>query len=131
MKILLTLVFALLASPAVSQMFGDNPVEPVEDTIYWRAKDAGKVDIIKCIRAAKNGVVINNSIAGRTLFSVYLTEDAVYELAVKQGLTYKNGIKGANRVTSKNKTVTCLEYKKLDTDKFTIDGEKKAPPISQ
>ena len=130
MKILLTLVFALLASPAVSQMFGDNPVEPVEDTIYWRAKDAGKVDIIKCIRAAKNGVVINNSIAGRTLFSVYLTEDAVYELAVKISLTRAGG-KISNDANGKSKTATCLEYKKLDTDKFTKNGEKKAPLNNQ
>ena len=77
MKILLTLVFALLASPAVSQMFGDS--KPVEDTIYWRAEEGEQAHISRCIRAAKNGVVIDNRNASGTLISIYLTEDAVYE----------------------------------------------------
>ena len=114
MKILLTLVFALLASPAVSQMFGDS--KPVEDTIYWRAEDAGKVHISKCIEVAKNGVFLeneswDNKANERSHISVYLTKDAVYELIVKGGKTMVDG-----SYSGTSKTATCLEYKKLDRD---------------
>jgi len=114
MKILLTLVFALLASPAVSQMFGDS--KPVEDTIYWRAEDAGKVHISKCIEVAKNGVFLeteswDNKTYERSHKSVYLTEDAVYELKVIGGRTIADA-----KYTGASKTATCLEYKKLNRD---------------
>ena len=129
MKILLTLVFALLASPAVSQKVGDS--KPVEDTIYWRAEDAGKVHISKCIEVAKNGVFLENESWDNRAYershkSVYLTEDAVYELIVIGGRTKADG-----NYYGESKTASCLEYKKLDTDKFTINGEKKAPLNNQ
>ena len=116
MKILLTLVFALLASPAVSQKVGDS--KPVEDTIYWRAKDAGEVHISKCIEAAKNGVFLENDswdnmVYKRNHKSIYLTEDAVYYLQVIGGWTKADG-----KTSGESKTATCFEYKKLDRDKY-------------
>jgi len=128
MKILLTLVFALLASPAVSQMFGDS--KPVEDTIYWRAEDAGKVHISKCIEVAKNGVFLeteswDNRAYERSHISVYLTEDAVYELKVNGGRTKADGTATVPtndygmtfpKYSGASKTATCLEYKKLNRD---------------
>lgn len=79
---------------------------------YFDDDDAGRVDVSKCIKAAKKGVVLQQQTRkDGVIRNMYLLRDAIYFLRVDSDITFTMQLKTDGPLKSGTiKQVACHEY---------------------